>query len=72
MPVPISSIPESVESFQDVSNALQRTAELCTLLANQRGLLAESYALRVSLLGHLFLRVLPVPLPIGRPDRKAS
>ncbi len=28
------------------------------------------YALRFSLLSHLFLRVLPLPLPIGREDRK--
>ena len=37
VPVHISSVPESVESFLDVSNALQRAAEVCTLLANQRG-----------------------------------
>ena len=69
MPVPLTSIPDAVDTFQDVSNALQRAAEVCTLLANQRGLLSESYALRASLLTHLFLRTLPTPRPLGRKDR---
>ena len=72
LPVKLSHVPESVETFQDVSNALQETAEVCTLLGNQRGIVAESYALRFSLLSHLFLRVLPVPLPIGREDRSLA
>ena len=72
MPVPLSQVPDHVETFQDVSNALQKAAEVCTLLANQRGLVAESYALRFSLISHLFLRVLPIPLPIGREDRPVA
>ena len=70
MPVEITSVPDKVGSFSEVSNALQKAATTCTLLANQRGLVADSYALRFSLLSHLFLRVLPLPLPIGREDRK--
>lgn len=46
--------------------------QLCTLLANQRGLVANSYMLRVTLLTHLFLRVLPMPLPRHRADRRRS
>ena len=42
---------------------MQHAAQLCALLANQRGLVANSYALRVSLITHLFLRVIPLPLP---------
>ena len=72
VPVNISQVPDSVETFRDVSNALQRAVEVCTLLANQRGIVSESYALRFSLLSHLFLRVLPLPLPIGREDRTLS
>jgi len=70
MPVELTAIPETVANFAEVSNALQRASEVCTILANQRELVADSYALRASLLGHLFLRVLPLPLPIGRADRK--
>ena len=72
MPVPLSSLPESVASFAEVSNAMQKAAELCALLANQRGLVANSYVLRVTLLTHLFLRVLPMPLPRHRSDRASS
>ena len=45
MPVALSAVPETVESFQDVSNALQKAAHVCTVLGNQRGLVADSYAL---------------------------
>ncbi len=63
LPVELSLVPDSVETFADASNALQHTVHLCTLLANQRGLVQNSYALRVSLIAHVFLRVLPLPLP---------
>ena len=36
------------------------------------GLVSESYALRFSMLSHLFLRVLPLPLPIGREDQASA
>jgi hypothetical protein len=45
IPVPLTEIPSVVHNFNEVSNALQKAAEVCTLLANQRGLVAESYAL---------------------------
>ena len=35
MPVALSSVPNTVTTFADVSNALQRAAEVCTLLGNQ-------------------------------------
>ena len=43
---------------------------MCTLVRTQRGLISESYALRFALLSHLFIRVIPLPLPLGREDRK--
>ena len=36
---------------------------MCTLLSNQRGLVRDSYALRIGLLTHVFLRVMPLPRP---------
>lgn len=58
-----------VETFGDVSNALQHAVHVCTLLANQRGLVQHSYSLRVSLMTHLLLRVIPLPLPISHTGR---
>ena len=49
-------------SVVDVSNALQHATYLCTLLSNQHGLVRDSFALRIGLLTHLFVRVLPQPL----------
>ena len=69
MPVRSRAVPTSRKLFRSVQRASEGGDHL-HLLANQRGLVADSYALRFSLLSHLFLRVLPLPLPIGREDRK--
>ena len=41
-----------------------------TLLANQASLVKNSFCLRASLISHFFTRVLPMPLPLGHPDRR--
>jgi len=69
LPVKLSSVPDTVETFSDVSNALQQATVLCTLLANQRGLVQNSYALRAALITHLFIRVIPLPLPPSNTGR---
>ena len=46
--------------------SVQHCVHACTVLANQRGLVQNTYAVRVSLVSHLFLRVLPIPLPRRR------
>ena len=71
MPVALSSVPTTVVSVEDASNALHRCCHLCTLLSNQHGLVRDSFALRIGLLTHLFLRVLPLPLPPTRRGRVA-
>ena len=43
-----------------------------TLLANQASLVKNSFCLRASLISHFFTRVLPMPLPLGHPERKKS
>ena len=53
-----------VRTLTEASFVLQRAAHACGLLSNQRGLLAHSYSLRLSLLNALFLRVLPLPPPV--------
>lgn len=65
MPIELSLVPDSVHCLADVSNALQHACYCCTLLSNQHGLVRDSFALRLGLLTHLFLRVLPHPLPPG-------
>ena len=53
-----------MRTLTEASFVLQRAAHACGLLSNQRGLLAHSYSLRLSLLNDLFLRVLPLPPPV--------
>ena len=72
MPVDLSFVPWRVRSLPEVSQLLQRTAYACTLLSNQHGLMRDSYALRISLLTHVFLRVLPTPLPPSPPGSAAA
>ena len=52
--------------------ARQAAAYACTLLANQRSLVKDSYSLRVSLVTKLFLRVLPQPLPLRPANQSAN
>ncbi|KAL1530323.1 hypothetical protein AB1Y20_001232 [Prymnesium parvum] len=63
LPVDLSLVPDNVQTVLGASNAMQHAVYACTLLSNQRGLVRDSYALRISLVAHLFLRVLPPPLP---------
>lgn len=72
LPVQLSAVPDEVHTMQGVSNAMQHCVHQCTILANQRGLVQNSYALRVTMISHLFLRVLPIPLPLRDPRRGAA
>ena len=49
--------------------ALRDCVELCCLLDNRRDAIKHSYLHRAGLVHHLVLRVLPLPLPIGHPQR---
>jgi len=48
---------------------LSHAVSLCVLLANQRAVIRNSYTLRVCMIQHLFMRVVPMPLPLKHPDR---
>ncbi|CAM9225977.1 unnamed protein product, partial [Phaeothamnion confervicola] len=67
-PVEMTIVPDSVSSFEDVSTALAKAVHCCTLLANQRELMRHTYFQRVSLLTHLFTRVMPLPMPNTHPE----
>jgi hypothetical protein len=68
-PVEMTLVPEKVDNFHEAAIAMRHTLNLCVLLSNQRALIRNSYTLRVCLIQHLFLRIIPLPLPINHPDR---
>jgi hypothetical protein len=68
-PVEMTLVPDRVSDFQEVATAMRNALNLCVLLANQRTVVRNSYTLRVCMLEHLFVRVIPLPLPITHRDR---
>ena len=68
-PVELTLVPDAVASLEQVPKALRNALHCCTILANQADLMPNSYALRVSLIVHLFVHVLPAPLPVNHPER---
>jgi hypothetical protein len=68
-PTELTLVPESVHDFNSAAVAMRHALNLCVLLSNQRELVRNSYTLRVCLVEHLFVRVIPLPLPVGHPDR---
>ena len=71
-PVELTLVPDTVASFADVTSAMRHALNNCVLLANQISLIRNSFTLRVCLLQHLFVRVLPLPLPINHPNRNSQ
>ena len=68
-PVELSKVPDKVSNFHELCCAMRHTLDLCVLLANQKSLIRNSYSIRVCLIEHLFVRVIPLPLPINDPKR---
>ena len=68
-PVALTLVPDRVTTLHEAACALRHAERLCTLLANQAGLLKHSISLRLALLQHLFTCVLPLPLPLSHPAR---
>ena len=68
-PVEMTLVPDRVTDFQGVACAMRHALNLCVLLANQRSVVRNSYTLRVCMLEHLFVRVIPLPLPITHKAR---
>ena len=68
-PVEMTLVPDRVSDFQEVAAAMRHTLNLCVLLANQRTVVRNSYTLRICMLEHLFVRVIPLPLPITHASR---
>ena len=70
-PVELSLVPDTVDSFEGVSRAMRHCVRLCVLLHNQKGLINHTYCHRVALIQHLFVRVIPLPLPQNHPRRRS-
>ncbi|KAL1504687.1 hypothetical protein AB1Y20_008467 [Prymnesium parvum] len=68
-PVQFTAVPESVWSFEGACDALRQCVAVCTSLSNQAAQIKNSYGLRLTLISHLFTRVLPVPLPVSDSQR---
>lgn len=62
IPLVLTLMPEHVSSYTDVSVAMRRCAEICALLDAQSDQISNSYVMRLALIQHLFLRVIPMPL----------
>lgn len=69
-PVEMTLVPEKVNSFHEVACAMRHAVHLCVLLSNQQTLIRNTYTLRFCLIEHLFIRVIPLPLPINHADRE--
>ena len=65
-------MPDSVATVEEASAAMRKAVHCCVLLANQADVLPNTFALRASLLVHLFCSVLPAPLPLNHPERVAK
>lgn len=71
-PVELTKVPDKISNFHELCCAMRHTLNLCVLLANQRTLIKNSYTIRVCLIEHLFIRVVPLPLPINHPQRDTN
>jgi hypothetical protein len=68
-PIELTLVPDRASHFLEVTKAMRHCLNLCVLLSNQRKLVRNSYTLRLCLIEHLFVRVIPLPLPVTHPRR---
>ena len=71
-PVELTLVPDRVANIGEAAAAMRKAVHCCVLLANQSELLPNTFALRASLLVHLFCSVLPAPMPLNHPRRLSS
>jgi hypothetical protein len=64
-PVELSLVPDTVDTIEEAAVALRHCHNLCVLLENQSKHMKNTFTLRISLIQHLFLNCLPLPLPLN-------
>ena len=69
-PVPLTIVDTKIHTFNDVSNVLRHTVDLCTLLAHQSRYINNTYCFRVSLIQQLFLEIIPLPIALTDKNRE--
>ena len=72
LPVQLSLVDDTCGSFKEVITTLRHTERLAQILGNQSAAMRNSYLHRVALITHVFLRVLPLPLPHTHPRHEAQ
>jgi hypothetical protein len=70
-PIEMTSVPDSISTFQEMCHAMRNCLNCCTLLANQDSIIKNSYCLRAALIQHLFTHVIPLPLSLNHKKRKS-
>lgn len=65
----LSLVPDAVSTLSGAVTALRECLHSCNIAANQEREVKNSYILRVALLQSIFVRTLPLPLPITHPNR---
>lgn len=68
-PMALTLVPDGVRDYNAAAVAMRHAERLCTLLSCQSGQVKHTVLMRLALLQHLFISVLPVPLPPNSPDR---
>jgi len=71
-PIELTLVPDQLSNFLDMTTAMRNCLNLCVLMSNQRNLIRNSYTLRLCLIEHLFVRVIPIPLPVNHPERNTK
>ncbi len=69
-PVELTLVPDTVSSFEEVGTALYNASYVCTLMGNQRDYVKHTYLHRMALITHLFIRVIPIPMPTSHPEAR--
>ncbi len=69
-PVQFTLVPDRINDFVELTQALQNADNVCTLLAYQTKQIKYTHILAVSMIQHMFTQVIPVPLPHNHPNIK--
>ena len=71
-PIEFTLIPEKATNFHQVQLALRHCDHICTLLSYQAKTISNTFLHRVAVIQHVFLRVIPLPLPHNSPLRESQ